>query len=70
MINEIDIDEVKPSIIPTLYDTVDKFVKFGLSRDDLVTLIQRKTKQSRKSIIDTLDALQQIEWNLKKAETS
>lgn len=55
---------IKPSVVVSVFETVDKFLKTGLDIEDLITLIQRDTKISRGNIQKTLEALKQIELRL------
>lgn len=52
---------MKPSVIPSVYEISKRIMSIGLSWNDLITLIQRETKLSRRNIESTLIALRNLE---------
>ena len=60
-------DNIKPSVLPSIYNIEQRLKNVGLSRNDLVTLLVRDTRLSRTIINKTLIALQKIENNMIKA---
>jgi len=58
---------MKPSVLPSLNEMYENMIKFGFTRDDLITLIQRRTKLSRTDIETTLDAISEMEKQVIKS---
>ena len=56
---------IKPSVVPSIYHIEERLKTVGLTREDLITLIQRETKLSRTIINKTMKALYSLEMRLK-----
>lgn len=62
-------DVMKPSVIPNLYEVVRDFRSIGLRFDDLITILQRRTKLSRTVVTKTLNELLELEKQMIAAES-
>ena len=62
--------DVKPSVIPSIYSIMDQMKGMGLTEDDLIHLIQRRTgpKVSKANIRATIEAVREIEKNFESAK--
>jgi hypothetical protein len=59
---------MKPSVLPSLNEIYDNMKLFGFTRDDLITLIQRRSKISRSDIETTLNSLSLLEAQIISVE--
>lgn len=58
---------MKPSVIPSVHGIYKKLMGVGLTRDNIITLIQRETKLPRRDIEATIIALRKIENQIMRA---
>jgi predicted translin family RNA/ssDNA-binding protein len=57
---------VKPQVYQTLKDIYYELLRFGLSKDMIITLVQRKTRYPRGVIENTIEAFIDIEEEIRK----
>ena len=57
-------NNIKPSVVESTQRLFDRLTRAGLNRDDIVTLIQRRSKVSRRDINATIDAIFVIDKQL------
>ena len=60
---------ISPLIAPAVYSIMDQMEKMGLTRKDLIYLIQKRVRGNitQEQIRETLRALEEIEKNFEKA---